>query len=203
LELRAVAERENNQSEKALDDVKLMFRLVDSIHSEAFLITHLVRNAMMSITMRKILEGLVKHKWSDTQLQELEQQLAKLNFLRDYKLSMHGERAGGVAQIENMRKHRDYHEIANIFQIEMDFSDDSSQKYINPAIVYLMPGGWYYQNEIAIARQHHQWLLPMVDAEHHLVFPKIENNADGFIPKNENQTVERVCQFAVCVDSWS
>ena len=180
LELRAVAELENYQSGNALDDVKLMLRLIDSIHSEPFLITHLVRNGTMSITMQPIWEGLVKHKWSDAQLEELEQQLAKLDFLKDYKLSMYGERAGGVAQIESMRKHRDYHEIANIFQVEPGFSDDSSQKRVNPAVVYPMPGGWYYQNKITITRQYQQWLLPMVDADHHLAFPKIENDADGF-----------------------
>jgi hypothetical protein len=54
LELRASAELENNQSDKALDDVKLMFRLIDSIHNEPFLISHLVRIAMTSLALQPV-----------------------------------------------------------------------------------------------------------------------------------------------------
>jgi hypothetical protein len=84
LELRASAELENNQGYKALDDMKLMFRLADSIHNEPFLISHLVRIAMTSITLQPVWEGLVKHKWSDAQLAELDRELAPLNCLNDY-----------------------------------------------------------------------------------------------------------------------
>ena len=65
LELRACAELENNQSDKAADDVKLMLRLTDSIHNEPFLISHLVRIALTSIVLQPIWEGLVKYTWSN------------------------------------------------------------------------------------------------------------------------------------------
>ena len=45
LQLRAIAELQNGQSEKAFDDVKLIFRLTDSIHTEPFIISQLVRYA--------------------------------------------------------------------------------------------------------------------------------------------------------------
>src|ERR1035437_8320389 len=45
LQLRAIAELHNGQSDKALADVKLSLRLTDSIHTVPFLISHLVRIA--------------------------------------------------------------------------------------------------------------------------------------------------------------
>ncbi|MEJ0089417.1 MAG: hypothetical protein WDM80_06705 [Limisphaerales bacterium] len=108
MELRACAELENGQSDKALDDVKLMFRLTDSIQNEPFLISHLVRIAMTSIALQPIWEGLVKHKWSDAQLAELDHELVSLNFLNDYRFTMRNERAGAILEIDSMRRHRDY-----------------------------------------------------------------------------------------------
>ena len=49
LQLRAIAELQNGQSDKAIADVKLMLRLTDSIHTEPFLISHLVRIAIVKI----------------------------------------------------------------------------------------------------------------------------------------------------------
>ena len=46
LQLRAIAELQNDQSEKPLDDVKLSLRLADAIRTEPFLISHLVRIAI-------------------------------------------------------------------------------------------------------------------------------------------------------------
>ena len=83
LELRAVAELQNNQSEKALDDVKLMLRLTDAVRTEPILISHLVRIAMFQITLQPVYEGLAEHRWSDAQMVELETELAKLDFLAD------------------------------------------------------------------------------------------------------------------------
>ena len=65
LQLRAIAELQDGQNEKALDDVKLAFYLTDSIRTEPFLISHLVRLNMVQITLQPIYEGLAEQKWSD------------------------------------------------------------------------------------------------------------------------------------------
>ena len=112
LQLRALAELQNHQPDKALADVKLMLRLTDSIRNEPFLITHLVRIAIVSIALQPVWEGLTAHQWSDAQLAELDAELAKLDFLADYKLTMHGELVfqGGV--IDYLRRHPE--EISNL-----------------------------------------------------------------------------------------
>ena len=85
LQLRAIAELQNGESEKAVDDVKLMLRLNDSLRTEPYLISELVRIAMTSITLQPIYEGLVKHQWTDAQLADLDHALAKLNFMKDFQ----------------------------------------------------------------------------------------------------------------------
>jgi hypothetical protein len=93
LQLRSVAELQNGQPDKALDDVRLALHLTDKVHTEPILISHLVRMAMVQLMLQPIWEGLAEHKWSDTQLAALEAELAKLDFCADYKLGMHCELA--------------------------------------------------------------------------------------------------------------
>ena len=109
LQLRTLAELQNGQSEPALADLKLSLRLVDSIRIEPFLISHLVRIAMVNIGWQPVWEGLAEHKWSDAELVELERELAGLDFLADYEFAMRGERACGIAAVEHLRHTRNFH----------------------------------------------------------------------------------------------
>jgi hypothetical protein len=38
---------------------------------------------------------------------------------------------------------------------------------------YLMPKGWYYQNELVMAQMHQNWNLPMVDDAGQIISPKM------------------------------
>jgi hypothetical protein len=172
LQLRAIAELRNGQSEKALDDVKLMLYLNQSIRTEPILISHLVRIAMMEITLQPIYEGLAEHAWSDVQLAELDSELAKLDFLADYKFSMRGERAFGISITEYLRRSR------NFQALDYDESDNHS----NPAShlgFRLAPAWFFYRNELNIARMHQQWTLPMVDMENRVVSPDTVRRNDA------------------------
>jgi hypothetical protein len=196
LELRASAELENNQSDKALADVKLMLRLGDSINSEPFLISHLVRNDLTSLAMQPIWEGLVKHKWSDAQLAELEGEFAKLNFLKDYEVSMRAESAVCIAEIDSVRRPRDYQKIAMIWRSTYSLSGGDEEYFalpqgskmsarlceflMQPVVFYLMPDGWYYRSELVVAQMHQQWLLPSIDSNLQLAFPNVKKDADKY-----------------------
>ena len=83
-----------------------MLRLSDSIRTEPFLISHLVRIAIVNIALQPIWEGLVAHQWSDAQLAELDSELAKLDFLPDYELAMRGElMLCEIGDIEYLRRY--------------------------------------------------------------------------------------------------
>ena len=106
LQLRADAKLADGQNAKALDDERLLLYLNNSLRDSPFLISHLVRIAIVGIGMQPIWEGLAEHQWSDEQLVALETELAKMDFLTDYEFAMRSERAFSIASIENQRRTR-------------------------------------------------------------------------------------------------
>ena len=91
LQLRAIAELQNGQSDQALADVKLMLRLGDSIHTEPFLISQLVSIAIVNIALQPVWEGLAAHQWSDAQLRNLTRNWQNWIFFPITRLAMRGE----------------------------------------------------------------------------------------------------------------
>jgi hypothetical protein len=176
LQLRAIAELENGQSEKALNDVKLMLRLTDSIRSEPFIISQLVRFANFQITLQPIYEGLAQHKWSDAQLAELNSELAKLDFLAGYRLSVRGERAAHIKVIDWLEQKR-----GRYWELLFDMTSYDQQNPMNnlkETVEYLIPKGWFYQNDLMLAQMHQQGNLPAVDDEQQTVSPEKIAQAD-------------------------
>jgi hypothetical protein len=157
LQLRAVAELADGQSEKAFDDVKLLLYLNKSLRNSPFLISHLVRFAIVAIGLQPVWEGLAEHKWSDEQLAALESELAKMDFLADYGFIMRGERAFAIKSFENQRRTRE--------MISYTDAGDITNK------LTFMPGAYFYQNELAIARIQQQWILPLVDVNSRVISP--------------------------------
>ncbi len=158
LQLRAVAELADGQNARALDDVKLLLYLNNSLRTSPFLISHLVRIAIVAIGMQPIWEGLAEHKWTDEQLVALDAELAKMDFLADYEISLRGERAFAIATFENQRHTR-----------EIVSGTDSG--YVTNKLFSLMPSAYFYQNELAFARMDQQWLLPLVDTNSRVISP--------------------------------
>ena len=183
LQLRALAELELGQSDKALDDVKLSFRLMDSIRTEPFLISHLVRIGCLSIVTQPIWEGVNKHEWSDAQLAEIEKELGKLDFLTDCKLSMRGERNSHVATIDTMRRDRSYARYWCVLTTVEDNRYWKWNEFLFVALNHLLPDGWFYQNEIIIAKFHQEYWLPATDSGKHLASPNTTSQADEAIDK--------------------
>jgi hypothetical protein len=186
LQLRSLAELQNGQTEKSLDDIKLSLRLVDSVRTEPFIITHLVRIAILQITLQPVWEGLAEHRWSDAQLVELDSELSKLDFLADYELSVRGERAAHIKIIDYLEQKRSrYREFFN-----MGWSDqpNTMDNLWGAVEFYLMPEGWFYQNDIKLAQMHQKWNLPAVDDGQQTVSPKSINLADNIIESNNRPT---------------
>src|SRR5262249_8286356 len=104
IQIRATAKLELKQVESAFDELKVAFRISDSIHDEPILISHLVRISTVVINVQTVCEGLVRHAWSEPQLVELEKQLASIDLLADYKIAMRGERAFNVSAIDWVRR---------------------------------------------------------------------------------------------------
>jgi len=139
LSLRISAELQNGQSEKALDDVALLLRLMGSIRQEPTLISQLVRMAIFQFTINPIYEGLAEHRWSDAQLTAMGDMLQKIDFFTDFQTGMHGERVWDVAIVDWLGRCD-----------KKDFSNMLGDSH--SAGLWLMlkcaPSGWLEQNKV-------------------------------------------------------
>jgi hypothetical protein len=175
LQLRAVAELQNGQSDKALADVKLILRLTESVRTERFLISHLVRIATVNIALQPVWEGLAQHQWSNAQLTELDAELAKLDFLADYKFSMRGEMGFQAGIIDNLRRHPE--------QMSKVFGNGNGVKTpLRTRILWhLIPSGWFYQNRVNCVRPMVELFIPLADANRRIISPKAALHADAAV----------------------
>jgi hypothetical protein len=179
LQLRAIAELQNGQPDKALDDVKLLLRLTDAIRTEPFLISHLVRIAMWQITLQPVYEGLAEHRWSDEQLVALDAELAKLDFLADYPFAMRGELGFLSASTDSLMRHRQ-----DLWMV----SSEDGVSLIPHCIYPLIPTGWFYQNQLNCARMVVKYYVPLADVNRETVSPASVRYADEALRAEAKKT---------------
>jgi hypothetical protein len=183
LELRAIAELQNNESQKALDDVKLSLRLIDSIRSEPFLISHLVRIAMLPLALQPVYEGLAEHKWSDAQLVTLDSELSKLDFLVDYGSAMRGEIGFQDGIVRYLQHHSE--QYLNLVGDASGSGNMSPAEFVTATAMHwhLVPNGWFYQNQLRCARAMEEFYLPVADINQQTFVPAMILRADAAIEK--------------------
>lgn len=171
LQLRAVAELQNNQTDRAFDDFKLMMRLVDSVKTEPFAITHLVRAAVMQIALQVVYEGLARHQWSDAQLAEMDSELAPINFPADGVNSIRAEavmHAKVIAWLEQKRSR-----IEAIMGMWPNAATPAQTRAAEIGL-YLMPKGWFYSGDIIMSRATQLWITGgAVDEAKQIVSPAL------------------------------
>jgi len=164
LKVKACAELAAGQNENALDDVKLMLYLADTIKTEPFLISYLVRLACVEITIQPIWEGLAEHRWTGAQLQQLQTRLEPYNFIADMQWSLRTERAEGVLTVDLLRKKG------------LSLLVDSSSPYLNEQVLNLLgrivPSGWYDQEKLHYCLLFDAEFRGSVDASSRRVFPR-------------------------------
>jgi len=164
LQLRALAEIETGDPEKALQDIHLILRLSDSTRTEPFLISALVRIALVNLAIQPVWEGLQKHRWTDGQLAELEEDLAKTDFLADYESTLRAERASAIAMVEYVRRTGDL---------------GSDQAAFGRTVIRMLPRSVFYNNEMNIARMYQQSYLPAAEPE--FVVPALINKGEATV----------------------
>ncbi len=174
MQLRTIAELQNGQSEKAFDDVKLSLRLAEAIRTEPFIISHLVRIAILQITLQPVWEGLAEHRWSDAQLAALEAELAKVDFLADYEFTIRSEPAFHIRLIDYLEQKRSrYQEFVSLLSNNNQHDRDMLNSFSAALMFYLAPKGWFDQNKIALVQTRQKWDAPMVDDAQKTVSPEM------------------------------
>ncbi|HLX71005.1 MAG TPA: hypothetical protein VKV04_15370 [Verrucomicrobiae bacterium] len=174
LQLRALAELQMGQSDKAAGDIQLILRLAEASRNEPFLISHFVRMVIVNDARQTIYEGLANHQFSDAQLAALDSQLAQLDFLADYQQVMRSEAVLVARMIDNVRRTHQFDWYMNTFRT----ASPPEQKIIDGACM-IAPGGWFQQNKLGFSKFYLEDCLPLVDMEHRSVSPKAVDAAEA------------------------
>jgi hypothetical protein len=178
--LRAIAELQNGQGDKALEDVKLALRLADSVRTEPTLLSHLVRIVILKLTLQPVWEGLAEHKWSDAQLSKLDQELARLNLLADYRTAMRGELVlFQCGTFDYLRHHPE--QLRILFGLAPPEGDSFSPDELPLIICRLIPSGGLYQNQLRCARPTVELYLPLADVNRRIISPTATRHADAVV----------------------
>jgi hypothetical protein len=142
LSLKACAELADNRPDEALADVKLILSLGDSIRSEPFLISLLVRIPCLDIAIQPVWEGLAEHRWTDAQLQELQRCFSSYDLLADCEQALKGERALTLLEVDD----------AKMFGLGRLPYFYVRQTPFKKELLFLfgrvIPSGWYYQEKV-------------------------------------------------------
>lgn len=179
LQLKACAELASGQSEKALENLRLMFYLADSLRTEPFLVSYLVRLTCVQLAAQPIWEGLAENRWSEAQLQELETRLVQYNLIVDMKSSFDEERAAAISTIELIRRKGPWYLNAVGALDSTPVPGDSMMgKFIG---VVLIPQGWYYQEELNYCRGFNAELASGLDFTKNQVSPtQVKADVEAF-----------------------
>jgi hypothetical protein len=181
LQLRALAELQNGESQKALADARLLVRVAESVRTEPILISQLVRIAILQTALQPVYEGLAGHRWSDAQLAELDALLAPVDFLTGYRTAMRGEIVFmQIGSIQYQRRHP-----------ERMFTWDDAERGKPAAaaqLLRLIPSGWYYQNQYRCVRTMDEYFLPAVDARQRTVSPALVREAEQVLEAETSRT---------------
>ncbi|MCX6903883.1 MAG: hypothetical protein NTW03_10500 [Verrucomicrobia bacterium] len=154
LQIRIVGKLAAGQTAEAYRELKLSFHLSDSIQNEPFLINHLVR------ILQSFREGLARHAWNETQLAEIQKSLAAKDMIPEFKSVMRSERACCLDVLEYCRR-RGFKANTDAFWYNPDGSNEGPPIMIS--LMSLMPGGWFEQNKLTVARLHQTCYLAVMN----------------------------------------
>lgn len=147
--LRASAELALGRTETALEDVGMVFYLMDTIREEPVLISYLVRCALLHRSLDPIWEGLARRQWSEPQLAELQKRLEGVDLWQDSRRALDGERAWGNATVEFLRRHPA--ELPRFGAVPGTEGEDVGGG-LDALLIWLAPRGWFYFEQVEYNR---------------------------------------------------
>lgn len=177
LQLRSVAELQNGQPDKALEDVQLALQLADKVRTEPILISHLVRIAMVQLMLQPIWEGLAENRWSEGHLAALDADLAKLDFPVAWRLSMRCELGAQADEADYLRRHPE--KLDELLALPKFFGAESEVRLPSGLAAHLIPAGWFYQNQYRCARMMEDYCVPLADANRGTFAPDLARQGEA------------------------
>jgi len=102
LQLRCAAHLAAGETDAAFSDATNALNVAELLREEPLLISQLVRYAQLSIAVNTVWQGLAEHRWTDAQLQFLQERLEQFDCWPGLILAFEGERAGGILVMDRL-----------------------------------------------------------------------------------------------------
>jgi hypothetical protein len=151
--LRASARLEAGDLAGAQSDIEDALAIGESLRTEPFFISQLVRQACVTIAIGPLWEGLTRHRWNESQVVSLQARLERIDLESGFRNNMGLERAGAIRVAERMAgawsERRRFAEI--LAQISGGDPQYTRPPELEPFIL-LAPRGWLYANAVATSR---------------------------------------------------
>ncbi|MEY2787142.1 MAG: hypothetical protein RLZZ34_285, partial [Verrucomicrobiota bacterium] len=143
--LRSTARLALGQTDAAAADVLLAFRLGESLREDPYLISQMVRYSCDALALHALWEGLIDHRWSDAQLARFQDVLTRRDYAPGMVRAIECERNIAGYELERILADR----FARLQQLEAlgGNTSPSELEEILSAISFLMPDGWFRQNQ--------------------------------------------------------
>ncbi|HWH71670.1 MAG TPA: hypothetical protein VNT26_20015, partial [Candidatus Sulfotelmatobacter sp.] len=161
LSLRASAELAQNQSQAALEDVLLGWRLADGLRQEPFYMAHDYRAQMAMFCLQPIWEGLAAHRWNASQLAVLQDRLGALDWVSDFRQPARGESLMLMDLADQFLAYQ--HHQPSLMKQQM-VGNDRGERFGFWLVSVLYPTGWLYQDKAWIYRFYQQHDHPLKTA---------------------------------------
>ena len=182
LALHATAALQAGDRQMALEDVKLGFRLIESIRREPIVASHPVRLDMLRIGLQPVWEGLADRQWTEADLRVMASELGKLDFLADYHFAVRGERALDLRGMDYIRKQASLRGIADTPWTGPTIWPGEWYDFFGVALFRLTPSGWFDQYILSFCRLLEKYLSPLVvDVEQRVVPPAGVREAESVL----------------------
>ena len=138
--LRLSAHLANGESPAAYEDFRDGLRLATAIREEPSIISGLVRISIHALMLNCVWDGLAQQQWRPSELEKIEADIAKIDWLADYVFALSSER-GAVNGIFGTVIH-DPKMLAKTFG-----QPSTASEYLRP-----YPAGWVYQSKVRTNR---------------------------------------------------
>jgi hypothetical protein len=172
--LRATAELQAGKTGEACQDVLLSLRLGESVKAEPFIISQLVRFAVLSMAIDPIWEGISDHRWSDDDLQQFQRELEKIDALAEYLRSIRTERAADGLAMKYLSRRRKLDWMSGL-------GETSTNQFKEELFLHLAPRGWFYQNAIFISSFIQEKALPLVNPVEQRIYPSLSRSSIAYL----------------------
>ena len=170
--VRALVRIAEGKPEQALDDIQTCLRMVRHLDASPVLVTAMLQNAILRVSLQAIWEGLEKHCWNERQLTILQQDLSRIDLLVSWQSMWQGERLFSLDQMESGMKASSWERARGLAMMWPDIEASPSWQRTF-AIWSLVPKGWTYQNQRSWDQACVEQLMPAVDPSKHRFDPSL------------------------------